>query len=188
MRKLWWGKALHGTNLGLEHEPMTYNAQRREEKREKGRDKVREGVKEEGRGKKEKRGKKEGVRMEWRGREGGEEEYVTTNNCKIYYLENPIYYDSDNYELEQQADSNKDSQDVYVCVCIYIYIYIYILHKVGKWEIWTLRNDMKVKEDNLFLNEVPQKASMAVMFSSHCGHIKPLWQWFYIYAYMPNKE
>ena len=66
-RKLQWSKALHGTNLGLEHESMTYNEQRREGKREKGkgegkgkREKVREGVKEEGRGKKE-----EG-RTEWK--------------------------------------------------------------------------------------------------------------------------
>lgn len=80
--------------MGLEHESMTYNEQRREEKREKGKEKVREGVKEEG-GR-----KKQGERNE-RGREGGEEEYVATNNnCKIYFLENPIYYDSDNYELD----------------------------------------------------------------------------------------
>lgn len=94
MRKLQQSKALHGTNLGLEHESVTYNEQRREEKREKGKEKVREGVKEEGRGKKEEgeNGMKEGERVGKRN--------MLLLIIVIYYLENPIYYDSDNYELE----------------------------------------------------------------------------------------
>ena len=58
---------------------------------------------------------------------------------------------------------------------------------MGKWERWTLRNDNESKGRQSVHNEVPQEASVAAMFSSHCGHIKPLWQWFYIYAHMPNK-
>ena len=81
--------------------------------------------------------------MEWRGREGGGKEYVTTSNCKIYYLENPIYYDSDNYELEQQADSNKDSQGVYVCVHTHTHTHThthiyFIKWESEKYELWEM--------------------------------------------------